>query len=313
MAVRRTVKPHHAAGATPRRRRLASAAVAVLVLTAATGCNSQPGAAVVVGGTTVSESTVSEDTTAFLTQNPSVAPTDPTRASVNRAQITFQVRHVLIERALSAASLTVTPEEVSSATASLQSQQTQGLAAQLDLPAAAEPDVIHDLVALQLLVGKLPASGVKVSDVSVTAQGVTAPTRDQAVSLRSRYLADPAAMDRAVGSAPQGQGVPRSTFDLLTQPDLGSTGLFQSSAGGVFILPQTDGYLVLRTIGRQVSTKTLDQSRFASSSITNVADAFDVGALLVSNQQQGVGISVNPRFGVWDPASVQVVPGNSGL
>lgn len=308
MAVRRHPTPR-AAGWTGRRL-LRGTAAAVLVLAAA-GCNSQPGAAVVVAGSTISESAVQQDTTAFLTQNPSVAPTDATRALANRAQLTFRVRHVLIERALLAAGVTVTAAQVSSATASVQAQQSQLLAAQLDLPASAEPDVIHDLVALQALVGKLPASGVKIDDVTVSAQGLTAADRDQAVLLRSRYLADPASMDRAVASAPAGQAVPRKTFDLLTQPDLGSTGLFQPSTGGVFILPQSDSYLVLRTTGRAVSTTSLDQSRFDS--VSGVANAFDVGALLVSDQQASAGISVNPRFGVWDPASVQVVPGNSGL
>ena len=281
------------------------------MLLVSTGCNSQPGAAVVVGGTTISESAVQQDATAFLTQNPSVTPTDATRTLANRAQITFRVRHVLIQRALAAAGVTVTAAQVSSATASLKAQQGQSLAAQLDLPASAEPDVIHDLVALQSLVSALPAAGVKVADVKVTAQGVTAANRDEAVTLRSRFLADPGAMDQAGAAAPQGQGVPRKAFDLVQQPQLGSTGLFQPSTGGVFILPQTDNYLVLRTSGRTESTTTLDASRF--SSISGVGDAFDVGALLVSGQQGSAGISVNPRFGIWDSTSVQVVPGNSGL
>ncbi len=313
MAVYRR-RSFRAAGWAGRRRRvLGAVAAAVFVLAAATGCNSQPGAAVQVAGTTISESAVQQDTTAFLTQNPSVAPADSTRALANRAQITFRVRHVLIGRALSAAGVTVTAAQLSSATASVKAQQSASLAAQLDLPVSAEPDIIHDLVALQSLVAKLPANGVQVPDVSVTAQGLTAATRDQAVFLRSKYLSDPAAMDRAVASAAEGQGVPRSTFDLLKQPQLGSTGLFQPSTGGVFILPQETSYLVLRTTGRTVSTAALNQSRFGSGSITGVANLFDVGALLVSGQQGSAGISVNPRFGVWDPASVQVVPGNSGL
>lgn len=312
MAVSTIANLFSTAGWTGRRRRLLrGAAGAVVVLAAATGCNSQPGAAVQVAGTTISESAVQQDSTVFLTQNPSVAATDATRAAANRAQITFRVRHVLIEKALSAAGVTVTAAEVAAAAASVKAQQGQSLAAQLDLPASAEADVIHDLVALQELVGKLPASGVRITDVSVTAQGIAAATRDQAVALRSRYLSDPAAMDTAVASAPTGQGVPQARYDLLKQPELGSTGLFQPTAAGIFILPQNDTYLVLRATGRAVATATLDSSRF--SSISGVGNAFDVGALLVSDQQQSAGISVNPRFGVWDPASVQVVPGNSGL
>ena len=56
---------------------------------------------------------------------------------------------------------------MSAPTASVKAQQTQSLAAQLDLPASAEPDVIHDLMALQSLVSKVTVGEVEVTDVSV--------------------------------------------------------------------------------------------------------------------------------------------------
>ena len=123
-------------------------------------------------------------------------------------------------------------------------------------------------------------------------------------------MSDPAAMDRAVAAAGS-QGVPSTKFDLLAQPQYGSTGLYGSAAGSVMILPTDQSYLVLRTTARQVSTATLDQTRF--SSVRGAADALDLGAVLVSRQQQAADISVNPRYGVWDPISLQVVAANSGL
>ena len=85
-------------------------------------------------------------------------------------------------------------------------------------------------------------------------------------------------------------------MDLLTQPELGSTGVFQPVPAGIVILPQTDDYLVLRTLGRKVSTAALEASRL--SSVKGVGKAFDVGALLVLGQQQNAGISANPRLNV---------------
>ena len=291
---------------------------AVLILLCSTGCAVEAGSAMLVDGSATPESAVQQDSATFLAQNPDQPATDAYKAIYNRAQITFRVRHVLIGRALAAAGITVSGQQVASATAALaaqqaqSAQQTQSLAAQLDLPLSAEPDVVHDLVGLQALVRTIPPAGVKVADVSVTAQGVPAANRDEAVTLRSRYLADPAAMDRAVLAAgTAGGAAPKQTYDLMAKPEYASTGLYQAVPGGVVILPQKDSYLVLQTTGRTTSTANLLQSRF--NSVDNITSAFDLGALAVSGRQQGADIAVNPRYGIWDPVSVQVVPGNSGL
>ena len=40
---------------------------------------------------------------------------------------------------------------------------------------------------------------------------------------------------------------------------------------------------------------------------------FDLGALMLAPYAQQEGVTVNPRLGVWDPLTLQVVPGGSGL
>jgi hypothetical protein len=40
---------------------------------------------------------------------------------------------------------------------------------------------------------------------------------------------------------------------------------------------------------------------------------FDLGALLLGPYAEAAGISVNPRLGVWDPLTLQVIPSGSGL
>ena len=169
---------------------------------------------------------------------------------------------------------------------------------------------MHDLVAVEEMVKTLPAAGAPVEDISVTAEGVPATTRDEAVALRSKYIADPAAMDAASASAAD-KGVPKTVYNLIQAPAAGAAGLYQPSTGAVSILSNSTGWLVLRTTGRAVKPTALTEASFsAAQSVSNV---MDIGALLLVPYQNGAGISVNPRYGIWDPASVQVVPGNDGL
>ncbi len=160
------------------------------------------------------------------------------------------------------------------------------------------------------MVKALPAAGAPVADISVTAEGVPATTRDEAVALRSKYIADPAAMDAASAAAAD-KGVPKTVYNLIQAPAAGAAGLYQPSTGAVAILSNATGWLVLRTTDRAVKPTALTQASFSTAQ--NTSDVMDIGALLLVPYQDGAGISVNPRYGVWDPASVQVVPGNDGL
>ena len=51
----------------------------------------------------------------------------------------------------------------------------------------------------------------------------------------------------------------------------------------------------------------------AELSAQELGGKFDLGALLLAPYAQAAGVSVNPRLGVWDPLTLQVVPGGSGL
>lgn len=294
------------------RGRTVAAGVVVMILAGSlTGCADYPGAALVVDGVSVSEASVQHDASAFIAQNATTTVTDAEAANVNRAQITFQVRHALIAKAVRDKNIVITAAELTAAAATVKAQGTPtGLAAQLELPASQAAAVLYDVVALEAMVRALPAAGVSVQNVSVTAEGVPANTRDQAVELRSRFLADPAEMDAAVTAAAS-NGIARQVYNLVQAPTAGSAGLYQASPGGVVIFPNSRGYLVLRTSARTVISTNLTQASF--SSVTGLPGVFDLGALLLAGYQAGIGISVNPRYGVWDPATAQVVAGNDGL
>ncbi|MET3808583.1 hypothetical protein ABIB25_005612 [Nakamurella sp. UYEF19] len=293
-----------------RRQRLVGLALA-LALTSSTlaACQVTAGSAVVIDGAGISEAAVQADTGAFVAANVPTGATTAQVSALNRAQITFAVRHALLAKAIAAGQISVTDAQINAAAAQA-GQSTSKLATQLELPASEEDAVLHDVVALQALVQAIPAQGVQVGNISVTAEGVPAATRDQAVALRSEYLADPAKMDAVVAAAGTGV-IPRAVYTLLTKPAVGAAGLFGATSGSVFIVPNSDAYLVLRATGRSVSAGTLGQAEF--SSVSGLSDAFDLGVLLLGKYVSSTSISVNPRYGVWDPGTLQVIPGNDGL
>ena len=44
-----------------------------------------------------------------------------------------------------------------------------------------------------------------------------------------------------------------------------------------------------------------------------IGGQFDLGALLLAPYAEQAGVTVNPRLGVWDPLTLQVVPADNGL
>ena len=290
------------------------AALVGLTLMTTTGCSigNEAGSAYLVDGGSVSDASVQHDSSVFTQENVTTTPTDVETASFNRAQITFAVRHALIAKALAAKGIVITDAELAAAQAQVTAPGADpNLPLQVGLPKAKEADVLHDAVALDELVKALPAAGAPVSDVAVTAEGVPAASRAEAVSLRSHFIADPGSMDAAVAAAGPTNGVPKKVYRLLQTPAVGTAGLYQPSTGAVVIVPGSSGYLVLRTSGRSVISTNLTPAAF--SSLAGLSSLFNVGALLLAPYQGAAGISVNPRYGLWDPASLQVVPGNDGL
>jgi hypothetical protein len=302
-------------------RRVAAVLAAVLTMASVTSCTVQAGSAVVLDGTTVSEQSVQHDTALFIQENSPTTPlTDSDKAAINRSQINYLVRHALIEKAAAAQNIAVTDQQVEAMKAAVATQSPHGsVAAGLNLPSSDDAGVLHDLVALAAMAQALSGKGVPVQNISVTAEGVRAATRDEAVSLRSKYLAHPADLDAAIATAGTNT-IARHAYNLVQNPGAGAAGLYQAVPDRVFILAQSSGYLVLRATSRTVTSTPLTAAAFAavlqpdsSGAAPSLSSFFDLGALLVSKYQDATSIAVNPRYGVWDPASVQVVPGNDGL
>ncbi|SDO31040.1 hypothetical protein SAMN04515671_0514 [Nakamurella panacisegetis] len=281
--------------------------MAVLLMTSS-ACSvvRESGSAAVVGPSAISESTIQQQSAAFIDELGQGSLDDSQRAQVNRLQLTFQVRHLLIERAAAAAGVTATASEVSAAQAQF---STQKVIPSLNLQSADLPTLSRDYVLLGKLARGIPAAGVTVPDVSVVVDGVPTATRDAAVAKLAVYSADPARLTADVAAAGQG-GVSNRQFNLLTTPSAGSAGLYSAANGSFIILPTNGSYLVARISQRKVSTAHLTAATLQAAQ--SASDFFDLAILMVPTSTDEP-VSVNPRFGSWDPVSRQVVALNGGL
>lgn len=278
----------------------------VLVAAAVSGCSDTLGAAATVGAVTIPEQTLLDDvasvlpttaapTTAASGASGSAAPAtaDPaTRQLVNREVLTFRVRHALLDTVRGTLGVTADETQVGQ----VLSQGTAGLATQLGLPAALVPDAVRDALTMFALVEKNPT----VTNVSVTMGVEQFDDRSAAVSAQARYRAEPS---RFTGQA--------RTVSLVGAdgPTLSPFGVFAAPDGSVLLAESQGQYAVLK-----IDQRAEQQSRDLLATLQNgsgqlgQAQTIALAWLAVQPQVQGVRVQVNPRFGAWDPISLQVVP-----
>ncbi len=262
-------------------------------------------AAATVGGSNIAESTIFEQTSALLDQAADAGAADPSPAlvaDVNRSNTTKAVRAQLLAAAAAQAGVVVTDADVNAAVAS----GRENTASLLNVTDASLEDAVRDRLLLEGLAQQLPAGGAPVTNVTVRVSGVGATTRDEAVTLRAQFAADPAAADAAIASSDR--AVPDTTISLLSNPDAGPAGVFLAQPGDVIVYPNSDGYLVLRILDRTVEDATLTADAILSQQVQTAAN---LGALLLVPAAEQQGVQVNPRLGAWDPLALQVVPGSS--
>jgi len=88
------------------------------------------------------------------------------------------------------------------------------------------------------------------------------------------------------------------------------TGVFNAEPGDVILYPISNGYYVVRVLERTVEPAVLTAADLTPQQL---GGKFDLGALILAPYAEQAGVTVNPRLGVWDPLTLQVVPGGSGL
>lgn len=306
-----TVTSKTAARRHPRLRWVAALGAAVLLAS----CGTAPGAAVTIDGTQVSTQALL-DRVAEVAGADAAADKDASAAQA-RSQLTTIIRHDLTRAAAKKNGITVSDSDVNAFISQYDDYQrtssAPGMGSVLGVPADDVAATSYDLLVFDQLIAAIPPDGVDVTNVDVTVDAVPAATRADAVAARTKYLADPTAMDAdaaaALATNPQ---LPGGHESLLEQPQHAVFGIFTAAAGEILLVPQgPQGYLVVR-----VTDRTEKPGKLTKETISNTAQAaglqaqIAIASLLLGPEAEAANVQLNPRFGVWDPRIVQVVAGH---
>jgi len=282
--------------------------IAVTVILTLSACSDHIGAAASVGGVTIPESSVAETAAKLAAGQGAQPPTNGNLQLLNRTTLTAQIRHQLVSAVAAAQGVTVSDADFTGAMAS----GADSLAQQLGVPVDQVPQTVRDTLAVLALARK--TAGRPVTDVSVKVDiSSTFNSRDEAVAAREKYLADPAAMDAAVQVAGQ-QGGSRSA-SLLKNPQLGAYGVYHEPSGSIVVIESAGKFVLARIQNRTVtqSNQLVPSMQAAAGQQDGQRVTFALAWLAVQQFVPAGDVTVNPRFGVWDPISLQVVPSNGGL
>lgn len=297
---------------SPRSRRLLSVVTAAVLALSLNACSRPTGAAASINGQTIDESFVST-TTGELTTGSSTPPGNGQLQFTNRRVLTNQIRHELLAKVAASQKLTVDKAEVNQVTAQGTEQLVQTLSGQ-NGPAftpAQVPQAVRDTLLVLQLAQKDAAAAKKTTDVQVKVDLVSFDNRTDAVAAREKYLADPAAMDAGVQAAGAQSKGGSQEISLFTQPDYAAFGLYSEPVGSIVLIDTDTSVSVAR-----ITTRKQVQSDQLAANIQNQQDSasrFALAWLALAPYVQAVPVSVNPRFGTWDPIALQVVPTQSGL
>ncbi len=282
--------------------------IAVTVILTLSACSDHIGAAASVGGVTIPESSVAETTAKLAAGQGAQPPTNGNLQLLNRTALTAQIRHQLVSAVAAAQGVTVSDADFTAAMAS----GADSLAQQLGVPVDQVPQTVRDTLAVLALARK--TAGRPVTDVSVKVDiSSTFNSRDEAVAAREKYLADPAEMDAAVQVAGQ-QGGSQSA-SLLKNPQLGPYGVYHEPSGSIVVIESAGKFVLARIQNRTVtqSNQLVPSMQASAGQQDGQRVTFALAWLAVQQFVPAGDVTVNPRFGVWDPISLQVVPSNGGL
>jgi hypothetical protein len=309
---------------------VASIAVGALVLT---GCGSGPsriGAAAIVGDQVI---TVDDIQARLRTAAPDlreavdrqgaeqgVAPGAPLPPEVlpseSRRLVTVRVLHELIVEQSRRDGIVVAPQRVDAALAAVGGAEAAARGSGFD------PATIRELVGDQLAAADI---GRREFDrLSVTIDYATAPNRALAEQLAERVVADPAGAPALFAGLPAGSGA----TDLVLRPGADQGAGVQSSASSLlFGLPA--GTVAVTSSGSGSSSAQAPDPATGPWTVINVRERrldapppagtitpaarvddqtmFGFGLRLLQPLALEQGVTVNPRYGTWDPTQLDVV------
>lgn len=289
-----------------------------------TACTDHPGSAAVVDGTSISDSSTLQTVDQLAADRTPAEPADPSgtaatvdwqaadvqREALNRKVLTASIRHQLLQSPAFSRLPAPPKSEVNARAAQVDPAQ---LAGQLGVAPDRVDQGISD--ALRVLTLAQQNAEQPVTDVRVSMDILsTFDSRSAAAAARVRFLDDPAALDAAIAEAAQGSGGAQSAatgqqLTLLQQPALAQFGVFSEPAGSIVVVPSGERWTLVRINHRSETPGQLGSALgTAANSQQGQASLFDLAWLAASKDVRGQTVTVNPRFGRWDPVVMQVVP-----
>ncbi|MDT7581054.1 MAG: hypothetical protein QOK35_2318 [Pseudonocardiales bacterium] len=280
-------------------------AVAVVATVGAvvSGCGGGPnqvGSAVIIGSTSVPIDQVQSRLDVALGKTGAVAQLAASGVGppeIARDLVTRTVMHDLISRTAVAERIGVTEADVDSTL-----EQGGGAEAALD-------QTLYDLPALRERVrDRIIAARYaqkEVPGLTVTADLIAGTSQDDAEQKARVVAAGGPAADALFAQNPDTSRRGMS-YQAATSPEAASTVLFGLPPGrtAYFQPSPQSGWIVLRVTDRRTEPNA-DPSAVAS---LGESDLATIGERLLQPLAEQVGVRVNPRYGVWDPISLRVVP-----
>ena len=288
---------------TSRQRLLLSTLAAAAVLLTGTACATSATDAAIVGDVSIAEQTIFDRTSQVsgqIEQQGQQSFTVEQLAYLNRAQTTEAIRSALLAQAAQDRGVVVTDAQVNAAMVNPTSAATGS---------RPDPQVYRDQLLLEGLLSASTGQDLSFTDRQVTIDGFLVATQADATAMKNQLESVPAggALPAAGSSATP---LPKRTVDLLTEPASAWTDVLAAHPGETVILTGSNGYYVVRVVDRSEAPTTVAAAKILATQDLDSLRAFASVALLQQYAAQ-VGVTVNPRMGVWDPVNLQVVPADS--
>lgn len=307
-----TTKPHRMGRPAPVRpgKLLVMSVTATVGALLAAGCGSGPpqaASAVIVGNTAVSLDTVQQRVNAVLAKEPAAQQLQQQHKldQVSRQVVQMAVWHELARQAAASEGVTVTDQQVS------QLVDQAGGAEQASRGTIYDAATFRDRAQDQLV---MMAVGRKyLNRLSVTFDITQVGSRQAALDKARQLAAQPDQADRVL-QADRAAGVPVATNQKLTAAAAPAYALplFGVRPGTVVAFsPEGDTaqWIVALVHDRHIDPDTpANAGSAAPQQQEDPQQLAQVGLRVLAPLADGLGIRVNPRYGVWDPVGMAVAP-----
>jgi hypothetical protein len=272
-------------------------AAATVIGAVVSGCGNQAGTAVIVGTDVVSLERVQTQLDSVLAR-PGVAARIKESGlgndDVARMIVTRAVKHDLLTRKAAASGITISDAAVDATIA------TQGGPDAMLDNNPVDPAGLRDLVRDGLIATELAKRTV--IGQSVTADIVVAASRSDAEN-KARVLAGGG--DAAAALLRDESAHPAQVYSAATNPAAATSVVFGVGVGTVGIFqpdPEQASWIVFKVTDRRADGSSDPAGQISQEQLTRM------GERTLQADAAQLGITVNPRYGIWDPILLRVVP-----